>query len=319
VSPALLNPALLLELAGVSAVMVVAAAWLLLRHAGANDQFAARIAAAQGRWHDAAAADEAENPAAQKPLRRAVGGVGASMIRSGLITAGMRRQMQRTLAAAGFRTPAALPLFLGAKLLLLLALPLIAWAAAAAAGCEWQVRMMLPGIGAVMGLLAPDMIIGRIRKAYLRRLDDGLADGLDLLVICVQAGLSLEPALVRVATEIRLGQKEVAQELETTVREIEVLADTQQALANLAARTGLPTLKRLVSTLVQTMRYGTPLTEALRGLSAEVRQQALTRFETRAARLPVLLTLPMILFILPCVFIIVGGPAFIQVIRTVGH
>ncbi|MGI4952818.1 MAG: type II secretion system F family protein [Janthinobacterium lividum] len=317
-SPALLNPALLLELAGISAVLVVAAAWLLLRQAGATDQFAARIAAAQGRWHDAAA-DEADTPAAQQPLRRAVGGIGASLLRSGLVTAGMRRQMQRTLAAAGFRTPAALPLFLGAKLLLLLALPLIAWAAAAAAGCEWQVRMMLPGIGAVMGLLAPDLVIGRIRKAYLRRLDDGLADGLDLLVICVQAGLSLEPALVRVAAEIRLGQREVAQELETTVREIEVLADTQQALANLATRTGLPTLKRLVSTLVQTMRYGTPLTEALRGLSAEVRQQALTRFETRAARLPVLLTLPMILFILPCVFIIVGGPAFIQVIRTVGH
>lgn len=241
------------------------------------------------------------------------------MIRSGLVTGGMRQQLLRTLAASGFRGHAALPLLIGSKLVLALLVPLLAWAASGAAGWEFSTRTLLVGGGVVVGLLTPDRILGRIRKAYLRRLDDGLPDGLDLLVICVQAGLSLEPAIGRVAAEMQLGQKEVAQELETTMREIEVMADTQVALANLAERTGLPTLKRLVSTLVQTMQYGTPLTEALRTLSAEVRQQALNRFETRAARLPVLLTLPMILFILPCVFMIVGGPAVIKVIRTVGH
>ncbi len=310
---------LLLALAAGSTAVVVLAAWLMLRAAGTDARLAARIGAARGDWTEHSAADAAEHRVPCKPLQRALGAVGAAMIRSGLVTGGMRQQLQRTLATSGFRGHAALPLFLGAKLVLALLVPLLAWVVSCAAGWESSTRMLLMGGGALVGLLTPDRIVGRIRKAYVRRLDDGLPDGLDLLVICVQAGLSLEPAIGRVAVEMRLGQKEVAQELETTMREIEVMADTQLALANLAGRTGLPTLKRLVSTLVQTMQYGTPLTEALRTLSAEVRQQALNRFETRAARLPVLLTLPMILFILPCVFMIVGGPAVIKVIRTVGH
>jgi tight adherence protein C len=310
---------LLLALGVGSTAAVVLAAWLMLRAAGTDARLSARIGAARGRWTKHSATDAEEHRIPRRPLQRALGAVGAAMIRSGLVTGGMRQQLQRTLAASGFRGHAALSLFLGAKLVLALLVPLLAWVVAGAAGWDSSARMLLMGGSALVGLLTPDRIIVRIRKAYVRRLDDGLPDGLDLLVICVQAGLSLEPAIGRVAAEMRLGQKEVAQELETTMREIEVMADTQLALANLAERTGLPTLKRLVSTLVQTMQYGTPLTEALRTLSAEVRQQALNRFETRAARLPVLLTLPMILFILPCVFMIVGGPAVIKVIRTVGH
>ena len=88
------------------------------------------------------------------------------------------------------------------------------------------------------------------------------------------------------------------------------------ALTNLGTRTGLDCLKRLGSTLIQTMQYGTPLSAALRVLAAELRQETLTKFEERAARLPVLLTLPMILFILPCVFLVVGGPAVIQVVNV---
>ena len=78
-------------------------------------------------------------------------------------------------------------------------------------------------------------------------------------------------------------------------------------------------LKRLTSTLIQTMQYGTPLTDGLRNLSNEMRQMALTKFEERAARLPVMLTLPMIVFILPCVFIVVGGPAGIQISKSLSH
>ena len=85
------------------------------------------------------------------------------------------------------------------------------------------------------------------------------------------------------------------------------------ALTNMGVRTGLEGIKRMASVLVQTMKYGTPLSDALRVLSAEMRQEMLIRYETRAARLPVLLTIPMILFILPCIFLIVGGPAAIQV------
>ena len=101
-----------------------------------------------------------------------------------------------------------------------------------------------------------------------------------------------------------------------SVDNLEINADRRAALIGLGQRTGLENLRRLGGTLVQTMQYGTPLSQALRTLSAEMRQELLIRFEERAARLPVLLTLPMILFILPCVFLVVGGPAIVQVARS---
>jgi len=168
----------------------------------------------------------------------------------------------------------------------------------------------------VIGLIAPDYIVRQIRKRYLGRLEEGLPDALDLLTICAQAGLSLEPGMTRVALELRRSRPEVALEFDTTVRELEILSDSAVALANLGKRTGLDSLKRLTSTLTQTMQYGTPLSDALRSLSNEMRQLSLNRFEERAARLPVLLTLPMILFILPCIFLVVGGPAGIQIAKN---
>ncbi len=95
-----------------------------------------------------------------------------------------------------------------------------------------------------------------------------------------------------------------------------MVSDSRIALTNLGTRTGIDGYKRLGTTLIQTMQYGTPLTDALRTLSAEMRQDALTKFEARAARLPVLLTMPTIVFILPCVFLIAGGPAIIQIMRA---
>ena len=168
----------------------------------------------------------------------------------------------------------------------------------------------------ILGLLLPDLIVRNRRKSYLALLNHGLPDALDMLVICSEAGLGLEAAFERVSTEIGRGHPVVAQEMEITSREMRINADRRAALLELGKRTGLENLRRLGSTLVQTMQFGTPLSQALRTLSAEMRQETLTRFEGRAARLPVLLTLPMILFILPCVFLIVGGPALIQLFQT---
>jgi len=101
-----------------------------------------------------------------------------------------------------------------------------------------------------------------------------------------------------------------------TANELQFIADSRVALTNLGNRTGLDSLKRLTGTLIQTMQYGTPLSEALRAMAGEMRAETLTRYEARAARLPVLLTLPMIMFIMPCVFIVVGGPAVIMLIKA---
>jgi tight adherence protein C len=100
-----------------------------------------------------------------------------------------------------------------------------------------------------------------------------------------------------------------------TANELQLMNDSRVALANMGLRTELDGFKRLAATLIQTVQYGTPLTDALRSLSAELRQESLVRFETKAARLPVMLTMPTILFILPCVFLIAGGPAIIKIMQ----
>ena len=104
-----------------------------------------------------------------------------------------------------------------------------------------------------------------------------------------------------------------------TSNELRILADRRVALTNMGIRTGLDSLKRLGGTLIQTLQYGTPISQALRTLSSEMRYETLMRFEAQASRLPVLLTIPMILFILPCIFIVVGGPAGLTIARTLIH
>src|SRR5208337_4205534 len=124
----------------------------------------------------------------------------------------------------------------------------------------------------------------------------GMPDALDMMVICGQAGLGLEASVERVGAEIRFAHPAVAEALTRTAHEMPVNADPRSALLNLGRRTGLASMRRLAGVLIQSIQYGTPLTQALRTLSAEQRQEMLARFEGRAAKLPVLLTLPMIVF-----------------------
>lgn len=155
-----------------------------------------------------------------------------------------------------------------------------------------------------------------LNKRHLREVERGLPDALDMMVICSEAGLGLEPAIERVGREIGIAHPAVAEELRNVAREMRVNADRRVALINMGTRTGLISLRRLGVTLVQTLEYGTPLSQALRTLSSEMRQEALNGFETRAARLPALMTVPMIVFILPCVFLIVAGPAVVHLMQA---
>ena len=127
-------------------------------------------------------------------------------------------------------------------------------------------------------------------------------------MICAEAGLSLNQAIEEISRDIRPSSREVAEELEATSAEMRVLPDVGQALDNLAERTGLDMLRSIIATLKQSMRFGTPLSESMRILAAEMRAARQARIEERAARLPVLLAIPMMLFILPCVLMVVGTP-----------
>jgi tight adherence protein C len=128
--------------------------------------------------------------------------------------------------------------------------------------------------------------------------------------------LGLETAIDRVAQEFVFANKAVALELAICASEMRIGTDRRVALMTLGDRTGLDSMRRLAGTLIQTMQFGTPLSQALRVLASEMRTDNLTKFEERAARLPVFLTIPMIVFILPCVFIVVGGPAGLEIVKT---
>jgi tight adherence protein C len=142
--------------------------------------------------------------------------------------------------------------------------------------------------------------------------ENGLADALELLVVSVEAGLALEDALDRIVVEMKRGQPILAEELAITSADLKILPSRDQALTNLAERVDVPSVRSVVSTLSQTMRYGTPLAQAMRVVAAELRNDMLLKLEERANKMPVLLTIPMIVFIMPSVFLIIGGPAFLH-------
>ena len=252
-------------------------------------------------------------------LIRFIAGAGAAVARSGLLSTATLQQLEQTLSSAGLRGSTGLGFFVGSKLMLVIIAPLVAWLSLRHAISATAALNLSLVAAAVIGLLLPDFVIRRRRARYLRRLQAGLADAMDMMVICAEAGLGLESAFQRVAAEIGYAHPAVAEEMTRTASELRIAADRRSALLNMGERTGLESLKRLGSTLVQTHKYGTPLSQSLRILSVELREEMLIRFEANAARLPVLLTIPMIIFILPTVFIIVGGPAMLAVLQSIYH
>jgi tight adherence protein C len=250
------------------------------------------------------------------PFIRLVASLGMLVARSGLLSSKTIEEMTATLEAAGFKGGRGLGLFIGAKILMFVLMPMLVFFLLRHYGTSTiLVALKLLG-GAVIGLLLPETIATNIRKRHLKKVEAGVPDALDMLVICADAGLALEAGLARVAQEMTMLNPALAQELTQTSRELQIGSDMRRAMEFLGQRTGLDTLKRLATTLAQSLQYGTPLTQALRTLSAELRQEALVKFEERAGRLPTLMTIPMILFILPCVFLIVAGPAIINVLAT---
>ena len=155
----------------------------------------------------------------------------------------------------------------------------------------------------------------RAPEAALRR---GVPDALDLMVVCAEAGLGLESAVERVAQEMTQSNRPVGLEFLILSREMRILPDRRAALTNLAERTGQPALKRLAGTIAQTLKYGTPLSQGLRSLAAEMRHERMIQFEERAGKLPALLVMPMMLFILPCLFIIVLGKPGTDLVNALG-
>ncbi len=271
------------------------------------------------RQADGVVADTGPRRAKAPPLAASVASLGFAVVRTGLLSKRTLTELEQTLQAGGFRGGNGLGLFVGSKIVLAVILPIIAFVVLRNVHTRTMLHVAAIFGAAVIGLLSPDFVIRNMRKKYLKAVERGLADALDMMIICAEAGLALEAAIRRVSIEIVHAHPKLAEELSITSGELNMISDSRVALTNMGARTGLPALRRLGGTLVQTIQYGTPLSVALRTLATELRQETLTRYEEKAARLPVLLTVPMIVFILPCVFLIVAGPIAVQVISKFRH
>ena len=304
----------ILAIAGFGMVAMTGGAWMLMRDAHGQEKLALRIRQIHGEVRIASTKPDGEQFKAV--FSATIAGIGQMILDSGLVPAATRGQLEAMLRGAGIRSEQAVGVFFGAKLGLMLFLPLIAWFSTRGWHLSGLMALFVPIAAAIAGLVAPDMLVKQMQKRFTSRLLKGLPDALDMMVICAQAGLGLAPAVIRVADEMKTSYRELAIEFSLTANELQIMSDTRVALHNLGHRCGIESFRRLAMTLIQTIQYGTPLTDALRTLSAEMRQEALTAFEESAARLPTMLTLPMILFILPCVFMIAGGPAVIQVMHA---
>lgn len=164
-------------------------------------------------------------------------------------------------------------------------------------------------IALLLGYKAPDLFVQNKRQKRTDAIRKGLPDALDLLVICAEAGLTVDAAFARVSKELGRAYPELGEEFALTSIELGFLTERRQAFENLAYRVNLESVKGVVTTMIQTEKYGTPLASALRVLSAEFRNERMMRAEEKAARLPAIMTVPLILFILPVLFIVILGPA----------
>lgn len=155
----------------------------------------------------------------------------------------------------------------------------------------------------------PELYLSNKATKRTKEIQKGLPDALDLLVICAEAGLTVDAAFNRVAKELGRAYPELGDEFALTSIELSFLNERKMAFNNLAYRVNLEAVKGVVTTMIQTERYGTPLASALRVLSAEFRNDRMMRAEEKAARLPAIMTVPLILFILPTLFVVILGPA----------
>lgn len=221
--------------------------------------------------------------------------------------------IQQKLAQAGYRNKELAVVIIFARMVLPVVLGLIGVAMFYWSDMfpDWGSfkRFMGFAVLVILGYKGPELFISNVANKRTKAIQKGLPDALDLLVICAEAGLTVDAAFNRVARELGRAYPELGDEFALTAIELSFLTERRQAFENFAYRVDLDAVRGVVTTMVQTERYGTPLASALRVLSAEFRNERMMRAEEKAARLPAIMTVPLILFILPVLFIVILGPA----------
>lgn len=226
--------------------------------------------------------------------------------------------LEAVLEAAGLNAKRLLPVVIAVKVLGIILTPIALgiWGVIVGASGIHIIIFAACGMGA--GMMIPELGLKMLRKPYVRALQKGVVDALDLLVVCAEAGMALESALEEVAKQMRESNAAMSAALTLLVNDLRVLSDRQQAFKNFGDRSGVDSVRRMASIISQAMRYGTPLGQALRAISNELRREQMTRLEAKAVKLPAMLIFPLVMFILPALFIALAGSPMLRLMDTLG-
>lgn len=227
-------------------------------------------------------------------------------------------ELRRRFMHAGLRHPSAPVVFFGFKTALCFGLPILFWLLKTAGG--WDMKptsaIMIGGLLLAFGYYLPNFVLNRLIRDRQLEIFEAFPDALDLLTICVEAGLSLDAALAKVAGEMRLKSPILADEMELITLEMRAGAGKERALRNFALRTGVEDIDTLVAMLIQSDKFGTSIGESLRIHSDMLRTKRQQRAEEAAAKISVKLVFPLVLCIFPSILIVVVGPAVMQIGKT---
>lgn len=235
------------------------------------------------------------------------------------LSEGSRSQVQEMLVHAGMRKKGAVEIFLGAKIAMALALPaavgaVLAWRASVGGGeMNYQHLLMFCCGGLVMGLMLPNMWLRRKAKGRMDRIRLELPDALDLLVVCIESGMGLDAALIRIGKEMETTAPDLSEELTLLTLEMSAGKEREVCLRNFGLRTGCEDVKSLAARINQSAKFGTNLAHSLRIHSESLRQKRRQQAEEQAAKTTIKLLFPLIFFIFPTIFVVILGPAAVKV------
>ncbi|MDH3588478.1 MAG: type II secretion system F family protein [Gammaproteobacteria bacterium] len=231
-----------------------------------------------------------------------------------------RSHVREQLVHAGYRSQSAMTVYYSIKLLMAMILPLLVLASAPFfPQLDASVIIFFTAAASFIGVMGPNIYLHNKVEKRQRALRHGFPDALDLLVVCVEAGLGLSAAIQRVAEEICVSYPELADDLLLVTTEIRAGIDNVAALKNLAARTGLSDIRGLVTLLSQSMRFGTSIADTLRVYSEEFRDKRMQAAEEQAAKLGTKLIFPLVTCLFPAFFVVTIGPAILKVLEAVGR
>ena len=223
-------------------------------------------------------------------------------------------QLRTILQSSGFNHHRTLPIWIGVKTVSMFLFPIIAFFVAQLFGKPLTDVLIFTLIGVVIGIMGPRLILSVLRRRFNAAIRLGTPDTIDLLVVCSEAGMGLESALERVAEEMNQTNPAMARVLYGLLDDLRILPNRSDAFEKLGSTS--EGLRRFGTMVSQSLQYGTPLSQALRSIAVDLRRERITKLEERAHKLGAKLTIPMVLFMLPAMFVILGGSPFLHLIRT---